>query len=58
MHWDQRIANYTRETKFPKSLFTAEDGRVVGTWIMGNVARQAATLAQATKRLAESDEWP
>jgi hypothetical protein len=36
MHWDQRIANYTRETKFPKSLFVAEDGRVVGTWIMGN----------------------
>ncbi len=36
MHWDQRIANYVRETKFPKSLFVAEDGRVVGTWIMGN----------------------
>jgi hypothetical protein len=36
MHWDQRIANYTRETKFPKSLFVAADGRVVGTWIMGN----------------------
>lgn len=36
MHWDQRISNYVRETKFPKSLFVAEDGRVVGTWIMGN----------------------
>ena len=36
MHWDQRIANYVRETRFPKSLFVAEDGRVVGTWIMGN----------------------
>jgi hypothetical protein len=36
MHWDQRITNYTRETKFPKSLFVADDGRVVGTWIMGN----------------------
>ena len=36
MQWDQRIANYVRETKFPKSLFSSEDGRVVGTWIMGN----------------------
>lgn len=36
MQWDQRIANYTLQTKFPKSLFVAEDGRVVGTWIMGN----------------------
>jgi hypothetical protein len=36
MQWDCRIANYVRETKFPKSLFVAEDGRVVGTWIMGN----------------------
>jgi hypothetical protein len=36
MHWDARIANYVRVTKFPRSLFVAEDGRVVGTWIMGN----------------------
>ena len=36
MQWDQRIANYVRETGFPKSLFVAADGRVVGTWIMGN----------------------
>ena len=36
MHWEQRIAHYVRETGFPKSLFVAEDGRVVGTWIMGN----------------------
>lgn len=36
MDWDQRIANYVRETGFPKSLFVAADGRVVGTWIMGN----------------------
>src|SRR5579875_2279425 len=34
--WEQRIENYARETKFPDSLFIAEDGRVVGTWIMGN----------------------
>jgi hypothetical protein len=36
MHWDVRIADYVRDTKFPRSLFVAEDGRVVGTWIMGN----------------------
>ena len=36
MQWDQRISNYVQETRFPKSLFVAEDGRVVGTWIMGN----------------------
>lgn len=36
MHWEDRIANYVRVTGFPRSLFVAEDGRVVGTWIMGN----------------------
>lgn len=36
MQWEDRIANYVRETKFPRSLFPSEDGRVVGTWIMGN----------------------
>jgi hypothetical protein len=36
MDWEARIRNYVRETKFPRSLFVAEDGRVVGTWIMGN----------------------
>jgi hypothetical protein len=36
MDWDARIENYARVTGFPKSLFIAEDGRVVGTWIMGN----------------------
>jgi hypothetical protein len=36
MQWEDRIDNYVRETGFPKSLFIAEDGRVVGTWIMGN----------------------
>ena len=34
--WPQRIDNYTGETGFPRSLFVAEDGRIVGTWIMGN----------------------
>ena len=36
MQWDQRIASYVQQTKFPKSIFASEDGRVVGTWIMGN----------------------
>ena len=36
MDWEARIANYVNVTKFPRSLFVAEDGRVVGTWIMGN----------------------
>jgi hypothetical protein len=36
MEWEHRIASYGRETGFPRSLFVAEDGRVVGTWIMGN----------------------
>tara|TARA_R110002051_G_scaffold244489_1_gene304434 strand:+ start:22 stop:600 length:579 start_codon:yes stop_codon:yes gene_type:complete len=36
MNWDSRIDNYVKETKYPRSLFIGEDGRVVGTWIMGN----------------------
>lgn len=32
----QRIDNYVSETGYPRSLFTGEDGRIVGTWIMGN----------------------
>ena len=36
MNWDDRITNYEQETKYPKSLFIGGDGRVVGTWIMGN----------------------
>ena len=36
MDWKERIANYDRTTGFPHSLFIAGDGRVVGTWIMGN----------------------
>ena len=31
-----RIDNYVKETKYPRSLFISEDGRIVGTWIMGN----------------------
>ena len=36
MEWGERIDNYVRVTGFPRSLFLAEDGRIVGTWIMGN----------------------
>lgn len=31
-----RIAHYVAQTGFPRSLFVSEDGRIVGTWIMGN----------------------
>jgi hypothetical protein len=34
--WDERIRNYVRQTGCPKSRVISEDGRVVGTWIMGN----------------------
>lgn len=34
--WPCRIDAYVKTTGFPRSLFVAEDGRVVGTWIMGN----------------------
>ncbi|WP_349934745.1 hypothetical protein [Acetobacter sp. A11-2] len=34
--WQDRIQNYIRETGFPENIFMGEDGRVVGTWIMGN----------------------
>ena len=33
---EQRIEHYVRATGFPRSLFVSEDGRLVGTWIMGN----------------------
>src|SRR5271168_2152338 len=36
MRWEDRIEHYARETGFPKCLFIGPDGRVVGTWIMGN----------------------
>jgi hypothetical protein len=36
MLWQDRIENYGRQTGFPKCLFVGPDGRVVGTWIMGN----------------------
>src|ERR1700722_6251994 len=34
--WQDRIDNYERVTGFPKALFIADDGRAVGTLILGN----------------------
>lgn len=36
MELQERIDNYVKETGFPRSLFVGEDGRIVGTWVMGN----------------------
>jgi hypothetical protein len=44
MNWVERIANYELVTGFPKSLFIAGDGRVVGTLIMGNAYRGDSLL--------------
>lgn len=35
IHWQDRIDNYHKVTGYPESLFVGGDGRVVGTWIMG-----------------------
>lgn len=43
MDWRERIDNYAEQTGFPKSLFIGPDGRVVGTWIMGNDYRVKST---------------
>ena len=36
LNLQERIDNYVKETKFPRSLFISEDNRIVGTWVMGN----------------------
>lgn len=36
MDLQSRINNYVKETKYPRSLFIGDDGRICGTWIMGN----------------------
>ena len=36
MDISERIDNYHRVTGFPQSLFIGGDGRLVGTWVMGN----------------------
>lgn len=43
MLWQDRIDNYAKETGFPNALFVGADGRVVGTWIMGNDYRVKST---------------
>ena len=43
MNWEERISNYVKETGFPRCLFVGPDGRVVGTWIMGNDYRVKST---------------
>lgn len=40
----ERIANYHRVTGFPESLFIGGDGRIVGTWIMGQNYKVASAL--------------
>lgn len=35
LSWRDRINSYVRETGRERSLFIADDGRVVGTWIIG-----------------------
>lgn len=34
--WQDRLDAYQKATGFPQGLFVGGDGRVVGTWIMGN----------------------
>src|ERR1700676_20592 len=36
MNWPQRIVHYNEHSGFPECLFVAGDGRVVGTFILGN----------------------
>lgn len=35
MNWQERVDGYVKATGYPRSLFVGEDGRAVGTWIMG-----------------------
>ena len=39
----ERIDSYNIWMPFPKSLFLAGDGRIVGTWLMGNNYRATST---------------
>lgn len=41
--WQERLDNYAKETGFPQSMFVSPDGRVYGTWIMGNDYRVKST---------------
>ena len=39
-----RINSYCETTKYPRSIFLGVDGRIVGTWIMGNNYRVKSGL--------------
>ena len=39
-----RIDSYCEITGYPRSIFLGEDGRIVGTWIMGNNYRVKSGL--------------
>ena len=53
MDWEARIDSYVTLTKFPRSLFVAEDGRIVGTWIMGNDYRVRSGIMAQTQKLPD-----
>lgn len=36
MTLEERINNYDKNSGYPKSVFLGEDGRLYGTWVMGN----------------------
>lgn len=42
--WRDRIDHYVAHTKYPEAMFIAKDGRVVGTWFMGNDYRVKSGL--------------
>lgn len=41
---EQRIASYHQRVPHPRSLFLGGDGRIVGTWIMGQNYRTASPM--------------
>lgn len=44
MTLEQRIASYHQRVPHPRSLFLGGDGRIVGTWIMGQNYRTASPM--------------
>ncbi len=43
MTLQERIDHYVETTKYPRSLFIGDDGRIVGSWVMGNNYRVASS---------------
>jgi hypothetical protein len=66
LSWTDRIQNYNRVMDFPESLFVAGDGRVVGTWILGNDYRvksgyhggYPATFLRRVRALFPDKQYP